>query len=126
MVDAVSSIAAAEGELSLEFKKAYVLITCRGRLPTLSVAQTLQRRIESELRKQPRDLALFDNRSTDTPPDDVRESMWDWVTDTFDRTSLVLESEMLCVRANMNALVRGVRVRAFSSKILAASWLLQV
>lgn len=72
---------------------------------------------------------LFDNRATTPPAADVRAAIIDWVVA---RTSgqlgawmmaVVLESEMLAVRLNMEAIANKSRHRAFGSTDEARAWL---
>src|SRR5438128_2604879 len=69
--------------------------------------------------------ALFDNRQTTVTPDELRDDMLAWVCETgrFDAVAVVLQSDMLAVRLNMDAIAHRVRMRAFDSVSAAQRWL---
>lgn len=79
-------------------------------------------RVESDIHR-----ALFDNRQTTTPIDEIRDAMLAWVCEPgrFDALAVVLQSEMLVVRLNMDALAQRVRMRAFDSIAAAQMWLVE-
>jgi hypothetical protein len=72
---------------------------------------------------------LFDNRATTSPPEDVRAAIIEWVRARTRGGSgacviaVVLESEMLAVRLNMEAVANKSRHRAFGSIDEARAWL---
>lgn len=71
--------------------------------------------------------ALFDNRQTAAPTDEIRDAMLAWVCEPgrFDAVAVVLQSEMLAVRLNMDAIAQRVRMRAFESVAAAQKWLIE-
>ena len=79
-------------------------------------------RVESDVHR-----ALFDNRQTTAPIDEIRDAMLAWVCEPgrFDALAVVLQSEMLVVRLNMDALAQRVRMRAFDSIAAAQKWLVE-
>jgi len=72
--------------------------------------------------------ALFDNRETTSPGDELREAMVAWVCEAgrFDAVAVVLQSEMLAVRLNMDAIAHRARMRAFDSVPAAQKWLVEL
>jgi hypothetical protein len=79
-------------------------------------------RVEGDIHR-----ALFDNRQTTAPVDEIRDAMLAWVCEAgrFDALAVVLQSEMLVVRLNMDALAQRVRMRAFDSIAAAQKWLIE-
>lgn len=73
-----------------------------------------------ELRK-----AIFDNRNTKAPTEELRDLMWRFVDDPdrFDAVAILLQSDLKQVRANMTALGRRVKLKAFNSLEAAQAWL---
>jgi hypothetical protein len=105
-----------------------LLVWQSGAPATLEQAQQFQQEIErvrvaSSVRR-----ALFDNRQTARTPDAIRDAMLAWVSDPerFDAIAVVLRSEMLAVRLNMDAIATRVRMRAFDSVPAAQKWLADV
>lgn len=125
-VSAIIPVATAAYEVTVQVRAAYISIEGRGPLSCIAEARQVQRRIELAMRDDPRTMALFDRRASELFPEDVADHMWSWISGTFQRCGLVFASEMMCVQANMVALMRGARVRAFSSRVMAINWLLQV
>jgi hypothetical protein len=72
--------------------------------------------------------ALFDNRETTSPTDDIRDAMLAWVCEAgrFEAVAVVLQSDMLAVRLNMDAIAHRVRMRAFDSVPAAQKWLMEL
>lgn len=68
---------------------------------------------------------LFDNRATTPTAADVREHIIAWVRAVSERcvVAVVLRSEMLAVRLNMEALAHRARTRAFGDEADALAWL---
>lgn len=112
---------------TIEAHDDHLLVVQEGALASVPEAEALQERIEAHL--DAHGLAsgcrrvVFDNRKTTAHADEVRESMFQWATRTFDRVALLLESDMVGVRANMDALSRGAKLRAFHSLPEAIAWL---
>ncbi len=67
---------------------------------------------------------LFDNRKTQAPVEALRNAMFEWAS-SFDRSALLLESEMAAVSTNMWALSKRAPVRAFHEERPAVLWLLR-
>jgi hypothetical protein len=103
----------------------FVLVWQKGRIESVAQARAFQARIEAAVAQAGVRKALFDNRETDVPSDDVRDCMFGWVTTPgrFTAVALLLTSEMLAVRVNMSALSLRVKMRAFDSRAKAEEWL---
>ena len=90
-------------------------------------ARAVQRSIESELVEHGFQKVLFDMRHVDEHDDEVREEMWAWAEKSphFHALALLIESELSRIRANMTAVGRKARVRAFGSPLQAEMWLVR-
>ncbi|MBK6916718.1 MAG: hypothetical protein IPH07_04905 [Deltaproteobacteria bacterium] len=68
---------------------------------------------------------VFDNRETTATEAAVREHIIAWVRAISERcvVAVVLRSEMLAVRLNMEALAHRARTRAFGDQAEALAWL---
>lgn len=68
---------------------------------------------------------LFDNRETTSTAADVREHIIAWVRTVSEQcvVAVLLRSEMLAVRLNMEALAHRARTRAFGDVAEALAWL---
>jgi len=126
-VSAIIPVAPSTFEITVEARLGYVSVVGQGTVATLVDVDRLQKRLEAELQGEPAPMAaLFDQRELDLPNQAVRDILWDRLIARFDRCALLVASEMLGVQANMTALLKGARFRAFNSKVMAAHWLLQV
>lgn len=126
-VSAIIRVATPACEISVEARPGYVSVVGHGTVATLVDADRMQQQIDAALRKRLRPtFALFDQRALELPDQAVRDIVWDHLISQFDRCALVVATEMLGVQANMTALLKGARLRAFNSKVMAARWLLQV
>ena len=68
-------------------------------------------------------VAVFDNRRTEAPPKEVRQSMFDWASGgTFTRVGLVVDGELTAVRATMESIASGRRLKAFNTLDEAVAW----
>ena len=102
----------------------HALIHQTGRLANVADARKMQREIVERCLEWGVRRAVFDNRATIAPDDEVRELMWEWLVDVdLERVALLLESPMAVVRANMTALAKGLKVRAFAELDEARAWL---
>jgi hypothetical protein len=103
----------------------HVVVWMRGCLDSLAQMRGFQHAIEAVLMKTRLRRAIFDNRDTEAPTDQIRDAMFAWVAASgcFDAVALVVESVELANRVDMNALARRVRMRAFGSIDAAAEWL---
>lgn len=68
---------------------------------------------------------LFDNRKTEPPPEAVRKKLHAWLTTAgrFGAAALLLESEMLALSINMEAMSQRLPIKAFASEAVALEWL---
>ena len=112
-------------KVSIEVREDYVLVTQRGRHDDIADVRRVQADVDAALAQSGLRVAVFDNRDTEAPAEHLRTMMWNWVQDTtrFDAVAVVLQSTMRGTRANMTAVSRGVRLRAFDSIDDAAAWL---
>ena len=101
----------------------HLVVVQEGALKSVTEAEALQERVESQCQAAGCRRIVFDNRKTTAHTDDVRTAMFEWASTTFDRVALLLESEMMGVRANMEALSRGAKLRAFHDLAEAVAWL---
>lgn len=102
-----------------------MLVWQKGTLRTFEEVAQFQLEMERACSGSAIRRALFDNRETAQTGDDVRDAMLAWVSDParFDAIAVVLQSDMLAVRLNMDAIAHRVRVRAFDSVAAAQTWL---
>lgn len=112
--------------VAIDVRGAYVSIECRGGLHSHSEVRLLQRDVHVVLRKSGRSIAVFDQRALEPFSQEVLDALWEWWTTSFTRCAIVVSSEMMSVQTNMMALVRNVRLRAFTSAVSAVNWALQV
>jgi hypothetical protein len=104
----------------------YVLLS-HSELPSIAVAEVLQRAIEGALEESGHRALLIDTRSMPSPPEDARESMWTWTKQHPEiAIAIVVHSELKRVTANMTAVSRNVRLRSFHDLGEAVSWLKRV
>lgn len=102
----------------------HALVRQRGRLADLSEARELQTAVLHRCSEWGVRRVLFDNRESAAPDESVRDDMWSWISEVdLERVGLLLTSPMGAVRANMTALSKGVKVRAFGELNEALSWL---
>ncbi|HWB79437.1 MAG TPA: hypothetical protein VG755_30955 [Nannocystaceae bacterium] len=116
MVDASATIEARDG---------WLLVVQHGRLGDLDEARALQAKVLHACDARGSRRVLFDNRDTEPPADDVRDAMFEWAVTELERAALLLRSDLKRVRANMDALSRRGRVRAFVVEHEAIAWLLR-
>jgi hypothetical protein len=108
---------------TVENRGDHLWIAQEGALEDLAQAERMQREIEAHAERTACQLVLFDNRNTDVVSNEIRRSMFDWVTTQFDRAALLLQSDLAVVRANMDSLARGAKLRAFDNALEAVDWL---
>jgi len=67
---------------------------------------------------------LVDQRGTGAQREDVREQFWGWMVEPgrLDAIALVLDSELAGVEANMTAISRHLKLRAFTDRLEAEQW----
>ena len=109
--------------VDIEVHEGFVLVRQTGALD-LAEAEDMQRRVEHALAEGSLRRVIFDNRETLAPAEDVRARMHAWVTSRarFDRAALVLESEMLKIGVNMDAVSKGLHMKAFNDLDDAIAW----
>lgn len=95
-----------------------------GKLQTMAEVLAEQRAISQACAVRGDRRVLFDNRNTQAPSEALRNAMFEWAS-TFERSALLLESEMAAVRTNMWALSKRAPVRAFHEERAALLWLLR-
>jgi hypothetical protein len=68
--------------------------------------------------------AVFDQREVGEHADSVREAMWQWAqrSRSVEAIAIMAGTEMAQVRANMTALSRHVKLRAFTDPEEAQRW----
>ena len=115
--------AVVDASATIEARDGWLLVVQRGRLGDLDEARALQQRVEHACGVHGSKRVLFDNRETEPPADDVRAAMFEWAVTELDRAALLLRSDLKRVRANMDALSRRGRVRAFVVENEAIAWL---
>lgn len=94
-----------------------------GRLPNLSEARRVQKWVAEECARHGLCRLVIDNRQTEAPDPHVRDDMRQWIQNgTYQAVGFVLESDLLRVGVNMDALQAGRRVRAFSDVSQALRW----
>jgi hypothetical protein len=108
---------------NIEVHEDHLIVVQEGALESVPQAEALQQRVESRCQEVGCRRVVFDNRKTTAHPDDVRAAMFDWATTHFEKVALLLESDMIGVRANMEALSRGAKLRAFHDLAEAVAWL---
>lgn len=113
-------------EFDISPREGYIWVVQRGRLDCIPSARGLHEQVEAALRKTRCRRAVFDNRLTQAPPPNVRDVMFDWASGaSFERVALLLESELVAVRASMEALSLGRRLKAFDDAQAAVRWLMR-
>lgn len=100
-----------------------MVVVQEGALESVPQAEALQKRVESRCEQAGCRRVVFDNRKTTAHEDHVRAAMFEWASTHFDKVALLLESDMIGVRANMEALSRGAKLRAFHDLGEAVAWL---
>ena len=112
-------------EYSVEVAGDTLLVWQRGAPDSLAQLGRFQDELSRAREETSARRALFDNRETTMPPDEIRDAMLAWVCEAgrFDAIAVVLQSEMLAVRLNMDAIAQRVRMRAFDSVPAARKWL---
>lgn len=112
-----------EHDYEVEDRGTYILVSQRGLLPSVAAARVLQTRVERALAESGCTVAVFDNRHTEVPPDEVRQSMFEWaIGGTFTRVGLVVDGELVAVRATMESIASGRRLKAFNALDEAVTW----
>jgi hypothetical protein len=106
----------------IQLRDGYVFVAMFGRLETLTEVLAEQRAIVGACAKRGDRRVLFDNRATLAPSEALRDAMFEWAA-SFERSALLLESEMAAVRTNMWAVSKRASVRAFHDEQLAIHWL---
>jgi hypothetical protein len=114
----------ADASAAIETREGWLLVVQHGRLPDVAAARALQQRVEQACDAQGSRRVLFDNRDTEPPDDEVRDAMFEWAVNELERVALLLRSDLKRVRANMDALSRRGRVRAFVDEREATAWLI--
>lgn len=106
----------------IELRDGYVFVAMFGRLESMVEVIAEQRSIARACAKRGDRRVLFDNRATLAPSEALRNAMFEWAA-SFERSALLLESEMAAVRTNMWAVSKRASVRAFHDEQLAIQWL---
>ena len=113
----------AEHEYEVEVRENHILVSQRGLLPDLDAAKAFQSHVEQALSASGCSVAVFDNRHTDAPDEDVRRAMFEWaIGGTFTRVGLVVDGELVAVRATMESIASGRRLKAFNAVDDAVEW----
>lgn len=109
--------------VNIEVRDGFVLVRQTGALDLLE-AEDMQRRVELAIATATARRVIFDNRETLAPEEGVRARMHAWVTskERFERAALVLESEMLKIGVNMDAVSKGLHMKAFNDLDEAIAW----
>jgi hypothetical protein len=96
-------------------------------LRSRSEAERLQGSIERALVEHGVHKLVFDMRGVQEHIEDVRDAMWAWAArgEKVQAVALLIESELSRIRANMTALGRSARVRAFGAPLQAEMWLVK-
>lgn len=113
----------ADASATISTHDGWLLVVQRGRLGDLDEARALQAKVERACDAHGSKRVLFDNRETEPPDDEVRAAMFEWAMTQLERVALLLRSDLKRVRANMDALSRRGRVRAFVVEREAIAWL---
>lgn len=112
-----------EHDYNVEDRGTYILVSQRGLLPSVAAARVLQTQVEQALTRAGCTVAVFDNRRTMAPPDEVRQCMFEWaIGGPFTRVGLVVDGELVAIRATMESIASGRRLKAFSSIDEAVAW----
>ncbi|MEZ4451766.1 MAG: hypothetical protein R3B09_20045 [Nannocystaceae bacterium] len=110
-----------------EARVGYLLVVQEGRVGSVAEAAAFQRAVDEAMIGHGGRRVLLDNRATERPDEEVRASMWTWVTECthFDRFALLLEGERTSQRANLTASRNRAAVVAFTDEAEALAWLLE-
>jgi hypothetical protein len=116
---------ASDHRYTIELRDRYLRVAQFGTLPSLEAAVAMHQAIERVLERLELRRAMFDNRGTEPPAEDVRVAQWSWVTDAerFERVALLFKSDLTAVRVNMTSLSRRAHVKGFTDEAAAAAWL---
>lgn len=102
----------------------YVLLK-HSDLPSVAVAEVLQRAIEQLLKKSGFAALLVDTTEMEAPPADARDAMWAWCeARPHIRVAILVQSELKRITANMDAVSRRVNIRSFHDRDDAVRWLM--
>lgn len=101
----------------------YLYVRIPRQIASIEEAFTIQRLVRSACQERNDRRVMFDNRYTVSPTESVRETMFSWACFAFERAALVLQSQEVAVRANVEAMSRRAPLRAFHSETEAAHWL---
>jgi hypothetical protein len=90
----------------------------------LADARRAQQQLDDALEGTGARRAVFDRRGQGDHDPEVREAMWSWLSQggRLDAVALVLDSELARVRANMTAISRHVKLKAFIDPEEAEQW----
>lgn len=109
--------------LHLTVDRACLIVRQTGRLPSLTEARRVQKWIGAECIRHRITRLVIDNRQTEAPETHVRDDMRKWVQSAeFEAIAMVLNSELLRVGVNMDALQAARRMRAFRHLNEALHW----
>jgi hypothetical protein len=110
--------------ITVELRDGFAFVEQTGEL-TMAVADELLERLEGLLASAGHRRVLFDNRRTEAPSREVRDYIHGEVTTPgrFERLAFVFDSDMLVTSVRLDALARGIPLRAFATLEEAEAWL---
>lgn len=110
---------------TLEHRAGALIVRQSGTLPSLDEMRRLQQAVTLATIRFKTLRIVFDNRKTRAPSPEVADTMRRWALHegNFERVALLLDSENLAVRVNMEALAHKRPIRAFSDESDALAWL---
>ncbi|MCH2110197.1 MAG: hypothetical protein MK135_12785 [Polyangiaceae bacterium] len=113
-----------EGEMQLEARDGYLLVTHRRSARSLQELDHVLQAIDRLLRLKELDALLFDSRQSDYTPPDIQTALWAWLKKRrFRKVAVLVKSSNLAVSLRMTGLSEGVNMRAFDSELGAVKWL---
>ena len=103
----------------------YLVVYYTGRVATVEIADQWFEDLESELRRASVEQIMWDSRTADPHPAEVRARIWEWLeaANVLKRSAILVESEMLRVSANLSAVGGRIRLRSFHLFQEAEAWL---
>ncbi|MEM9694489.1 MAG: hypothetical protein AAGA56_18190 [Myxococcota bacterium] len=108
----------------VDARRGYVFVWQRGRALRVEDVEPLQRDVEEALNEGNTRCVMFDNRETLPPPEDVRASMWGWLTEHIRRAAMLQKEVKNMKRAERTGERNRVAIRAFQEEEEGEAWLL--